>query len=79
MIVHAPLRAKNNWKPTPNAIAWRPVPLPIAIDDVKKVLSAGCPVHVSMNTGSDFSDVGRDGEVQCRRRALQAVTAVTPC
>jgi hypothetical protein len=37
------------------------VPLPIAIDDVKKVLSAGCPVHLSMNTGSAFSDVGRDG------------------
>lgn len=37
------------------------VPLPIAIDDVKKVLSAGCPVHVSMNTGATFSDVGRDG------------------
>ncbi len=37
------------------------VPLPIAIDDVKKVLSAGCPVHVSMNTGEAFSDVGRDG------------------
>lgn len=37
------------------------VPLPIAIDDVKKVLSAGCPVHVSMNTGKAFSNVGRDG------------------
>ncbi len=37
------------------------VPLPIAIDDVKKVLSAGCPVHVSMNTGAAFSNVGRDG------------------
>jgi len=37
------------------------VPLPIAIDDVRKVLSAGCPVHVSMNTGAAFSDVGRDG------------------
>jgi hypothetical protein len=37
-------------------------PLPIAIDDVKKVLSAGCPVHVSMNTGAAFSDVGRDGQ-----------------
>jgi hypothetical protein len=37
------------------------VPLPIAVDDVKKVLSAGCPVHVSMNTGAGFSDVGRDG------------------
>ena len=37
------------------------IPLPIAIDDVKKVLSAGCPVHVSMNTGAAFSGVGRDG------------------
>ena len=37
------------------------VPLPIAIDDVKKVLSAGSVVHVSMNTGGAFSDVGRDG------------------
>ncbi len=37
------------------------VPLPIALDDVRKVLSAGCPVHVSMNTGGAFSDVGRDG------------------
>jgi papain like protease len=37
------------------------VPLPIALDDVRKVLSAGCPVHVSMNTGQAFSDVGRDG------------------
>ena len=36
-------------------------PLPIAIDDVKTVLSAGCPVHLAMNTGSAFSDVGRDG------------------
>ena len=37
------------------------VPLPIAGDDVRKVLSAGCPVHVSMNTGQAFSGVGRDG------------------
>lgn len=37
------------------------VPLPIALEDVRKVLSAGCPVHVSMNTGVAFSDVGRDG------------------
>ena len=36
-------------------------PHPIALDDVGKVLSAGCPVHVSINTGSTFSDVGRDG------------------
>jgi hypothetical protein len=36
-------------------------PWPIEIDDVKKALSAGCPVHVAMNTGPRFSDVGRDG------------------
>jgi hypothetical protein len=36
-------------------------PHPIAIDDVRKVLSAGCPVHVAINTGEAFSDVGRDG------------------
>jgi hypothetical protein len=36
-------------------------PLPIALEDVRKVLSAGCPVHVSMNTGKSFSNVGRDG------------------
>ena len=37
------------------------IPWPVGIDDVKKVLSAGCPVHVSINTGAAFSDVGRDG------------------
>lgn len=37
------------------------VPLPVALEDVRKVLSAGCPVHVSMNTGRTFSEVGRDG------------------
>src|SRR5579871_6069535 len=37
------------------------IPIPIALDDVKKVLSAGCPVHVSMNTGAAFSGVARDG------------------
>jgi hypothetical protein len=36
-------------------------PHPIALDDVRKVLSAGCPVHVAMNTGEAFSGVGRDG------------------
>jgi hypothetical protein len=36
-------------------------PLPISLDDARKVLSAGCPVHVSMNTGEAFSDIGRDG------------------
>ena len=37
------------------------IPLPIALDDVRKVLSAGCPVHLAMNTGGTFSKVGRDG------------------
>lgn len=37
------------------------VPWPIALEDVRKVLSAGCPVHLSMNTGQTFSTVGRDG------------------
>jgi hypothetical protein len=36
-------------------------PLPISLDDARKVLSAGCPVHVSINTGPGFSDIGRDG------------------
>jgi hypothetical protein len=36
-------------------------PLPIALEDVRKVLSAGCPVQVGMNTGPGFSNVGRDG------------------
>jgi hypothetical protein len=36
-------------------------PLPIALEDVRKVLSAGCPVQVSMNTGPPFSNIGRDG------------------
>jgi len=33
----------------------------VGIDDVRKVLTAGCPVHVSMNTGDAFADLGRDG------------------
>jgi C1A family cysteine protease len=33
----------------------------VAIDEVRKLLTAGCPVHVSMNTGDAFSDLGRDG------------------
>ncbi len=36
-------------------------PHPIALEDVRTVLSAGCPVQVSMNTGPGFSSVGRDG------------------
>jgi hypothetical protein len=31
------------------------------IEDVKKVLSAGCPVQLSMTTGPQFSEIGRDG------------------
>jgi hypothetical protein len=38
-------------------------PHPVALEDVRKVLSAGCPVHVGMNTGAGFADVGRDGMV----------------
>ena len=38
-------------------------PHPIALEDVKKVLSAGSPVHVGMNTGPMFADVGRDGVI----------------
>jgi hypothetical protein len=33
----------------------------VPIDEVRKLLTAGCPVHVSMNTGDAFSDLGRDG------------------
>jgi hypothetical protein len=33
----------------------------IAMDDVKKVLSAGSPVWFFMNTGEKFQDIGRDG------------------
>ncbi len=36
-------------------------PLPIALEDVRTALSAGCPVQVDMNTGPTFSNVGRDG------------------
>ena len=36
-------------------------PLPISLEDARKVLSAGCPVHISINTGEAFSDIGRDG------------------
>ena len=36
-------------------------PLPISLEDARKVLSAGCPVHISINTGQAFSDIGRDG------------------
>jgi hypothetical protein len=57
----APLKREEQLEADAERYRLEAVPLPIAIDDVKKVLSAGCPVHVSMNTGAAFSDVGRDG------------------
>ncbi|MBL8718674.1 MAG: hypothetical protein JNL79_22015 [Myxococcales bacterium] len=33
----------------------------VQLDEVRKLLTAGCPVHVSMNTGDAFADLGRDG------------------
>ncbi len=44
-------------------------PWPIAIDDVKKALSAGCPVHLAMNTGPRFSEIGRNGIVSASEAA----------
>ncbi len=57
----APLKQEQQLEADAERYKLEAAPLPIAIDDVKKVLSAGCPVHVSMNTGATFSDVGRDG------------------
>lgn len=57
----SPLKSENQLEADAERYRLEAVPLPIAVDDVKKVLSAGCPVHVSMNTGTAFSDVGRDG------------------
>jgi hypothetical protein len=33
----------------------------IGLDDLRRVLSAGCPVQLSMTTGEAFSDIGPDG------------------
>lgn len=44
-------------------------PWPIAVDDVKRALSAGCPVHLAMNTGPRFSEIGRDGIVDASEAA----------
>ena len=35
--------------------------VPVKLDDLRKVLSAGCPVQLSMTTGDAFSKLGRDG------------------
>ena len=56
-----PLKAERQLEADAERYRLEAVPLPIALDDVRKVLSAGCPVHISMNTGQTFSDVGRDG------------------
>ncbi|HEX5226504.1 MAG TPA: C1 family peptidase [Bryobacteraceae bacterium] len=57
----APLQNEKQLTADAQRYRLEAIPWPIGIDDVKKVLSAGCPVHVSINTGSAFSDVGRDG------------------
>jgi hypothetical protein len=36
---------------------------PVGIDDLKTVLSQGCPVSVCMTTGPAFSSVARDGRI----------------
>ncbi|HLK17373.1 MAG TPA: C1 family peptidase [Bryobacteraceae bacterium] len=56
-----PSASENDMKSDAERFKLAGTPLPIAVDDVKKVLSAGSVVHVSMNTGEVFSDVGRDG------------------
>jgi hypothetical protein len=65
----APLQREEQLEADAERYRLEAVPLPIAIDDVKKVLSGGCPVHVSMNTGSAFSDVGRDGRFNAAEAA----------
>jgi hypothetical protein len=35
--------------------------VPVKMSDVRKVLSAGCPVQLAMSTGEAFSTLGRDG------------------
>jgi len=35
--------------------------VPVKLDDLRKVLSAGCPVELAMNTGDAFGTLGRDG------------------
>jgi hypothetical protein len=44
-------------------------PWPIDIEDVKKVLTAGSPVHLAMSTGPNFADIGRDGIVKAAEEA----------
>jgi hypothetical protein len=34
---------------------------PVGLDDLQKVLTAGYPVHIGMNTGAAFQKIGRDG------------------
>ena len=37
---------------------------PVHIDDLRRVLTAGHPVHLAMTTGPNFSEIGRDGLVK---------------
>lgn len=39
----------------------RGTPHPLALEDLRRALSAGCPVQLGMNTGPAFSHIGRDG------------------
>jgi hypothetical protein len=56
-----PLSSERNLSADAERHRLEATPHPIALEDVRKALSAGCPVHVSMNTGPAFSNVGRDG------------------
>ncbi len=50
-------------------------PHPIALKDVKKALSAGCPVHVAMNTGTAFANLAAT-EFLTRPNGSRAAQAV---
>lgn len=56
-----PLSSERNLASDAERHTLDATPWPIALEDVRRVLSGGCPVHVAMNTGTAFSNVGRDG------------------
>lgn len=39
-------------------------PFAVEVEELKQVLSAGCPVQISMTTGDAFGDIGRDGVIK---------------
>ena len=41
---------------------------PIHLDDLRKVLTSGCPVHLSMSTGPAFAELGPDGVFSAAER-----------